>query len=167
MVAAVSSIVTDNVTTHHATCLVIDLIATIPCIAKVPNTLRELALQLLHKIPSVYIYQTVYDACDTYSGRSIKSSEHKIKGRKETFTIRSRYIRIPPDFMNFLNDGISKEQLLEHIEDVSKGEATLLGSRVVYFARQNTVVRLKSQRAETIEELTNKSQRSRNENLLS
>ena len=45
MDAALSSIVTDNVNTDHATCLVIDIIATIRCIAKVPNTFRELALQ--------------------------------------------------------------------------------------------------------------------------
>ena len=37
-----SSIVTDNVNTDHATCLVVDLIATIRCIAKVSNTFREL-----------------------------------------------------------------------------------------------------------------------------
>ena len=57
MDAALSSIVTDNVNTDHATCLVIDIIATIRCIAKVPNTFRELVLQLLHQIPSMY--QTV------------------------------------------------------------------------------------------------------------
>ena len=63
MDAALSSIVTDNVNTDHATCLVIDLIATICCIAKVPNKFRELALQLLHQIP--LMYQAVYVACDT------------------------------------------------------------------------------------------------------
>ena len=47
--AALSSVVADNVNTDHATCLVIDLIATIHCIAKVLNTFRELALQLLHR----------------------------------------------------------------------------------------------------------------------
>ena len=51
MDAVLSSIVTDNVNTSHATCLVIDLIATIHCIAEVPNSFRELALQLLHQIP--------------------------------------------------------------------------------------------------------------------
>ena len=64
MDAALSSVVTDSVNTDHATCLVIDLIATIRCIAKVPNTFRELALQLLHQVPSVY--QRVYASCDTY-----------------------------------------------------------------------------------------------------
>ena len=62
--AVLSSVVTDNVNTDHATYLVIDLIATIRCIAKVPNTFRELALQLLHQIPSTY--QTVYAACDIF-----------------------------------------------------------------------------------------------------
>ena len=94
--AALSSIVTDNVNTDHAACLVIDLIATIRCIAKVPNTFRELALQLLHQIPSMY--QTVYAACDTYLERSIKSSDREIRGQAETFVIRSPDIRIPPDF---------------------------------------------------------------------
>ena len=50
MDAALSSVVTDNVNTDHATCLVIDITATIRCIAKVPNTFRELTLQLLHQI---------------------------------------------------------------------------------------------------------------------
>ena len=75
------------VNTDHATCLVIDIIATIRCIAKVPNTFRELALQLLHQIPSMY--QTVYAACDTYLERSIKSSDHEKRGQAETFVIRS------------------------------------------------------------------------------
>ena len=72
MDAALSSIVTDNVNTDHATCSVIDIIATICCIAKVPSTFRELALQLLHQIPSMY--QTAYAACDTYLERSRKTS---------------------------------------------------------------------------------------------
>ena len=38
MDAALSSVVTDNVNTDHATSLVINLTATIRCIAKVPNT---------------------------------------------------------------------------------------------------------------------------------
>ena len=96
MDAALNSVVTDNVNTDHTTCLVIDLIATIRYIAKVPNTFRELALQLLHQIPSMY--QTVFAACDTYLERSIKSSEHEIKGQTETFVVRSPDIRIPPDF---------------------------------------------------------------------
>ena len=96
MDAALSSVVTDNVNTDHAACLVIDPIATICCIAKVPNSFRELALQLLHHIPSKY--QTVYAACDTYLERSIKSSERGIRGQAETFVIRSPDIRIPPDF---------------------------------------------------------------------
>ena len=67
MDAVLSSIVTDNVNNDHATCLLIDLIATIHCIANVPNTFREPALQLLHHIPSMY--QRVYAACDTYLER--------------------------------------------------------------------------------------------------
>ena len=89
MDAALNSVVTDNVNTDNATCLVFDLIATIRCIAKVPNTFRELALQM---------YQTVYAACDTYSERSIKRSEREIKGQPEIFVIPSPDIRIPPDF---------------------------------------------------------------------
>ena len=107
MYAAFSSVVTDNVNTDHATRLGIDLIATIRCIAKVPNTFRELALQLLHQIPSTY--QTVYAACDTHLERSIKSSELEIGGQAETFVIRSPDIRIPPDLKNFLNNGTNKE----------------------------------------------------------
>ena len=85
MDAALSSVITDNVNTDHATSLVINLIATIRCIAKVPNTFREIALQLLHQIPSTY--QTVYAACDTYLERSIKSSKREIRGQAETFVI--------------------------------------------------------------------------------
>ena len=51
MDAALSLIVTDNLNTDHTKCLVIDLIVTIRCIAKVPNTFRKLAFQLLHQIP--------------------------------------------------------------------------------------------------------------------
>ena len=151
MDATFSSVGTDNVNTDHSTCLVIDLIATIRCIAKVPNTFGELAFQLLHQIKSMY--QTVYAACDTYLQRSIKSSEREIRGQAETLVIRSPNIRIPPDFNNFLNNGTNKERLLELIEDVWKGEAAALGNRVLYFARQCTCVRLTSQRVETIEEL--------------
>ena len=136
MDAALSSIVTDNVNTDHATCLVIDLIATIRSIAKVSNTFRELALQLLHQILSMY--QTVYAASDTYLERSIKSSECEIRGQAETFVIRNPDIRIPPVFKKFLNNGTNKERLLELIEDVWKGDAAALGNRVVYFARQCT-----------------------------
>ena len=96
MDAAFSSIVTDNVNIDHATCLVIYLIATICCIAKVSNTFREPVLQLLHQIPSMY--QTVYAACDTYLERLIKNSEREIRGQAETFVIQSPDIRIPPDF---------------------------------------------------------------------
>ena len=72
---------------------------------------------------------------------------------KRTGRNKSPDIRIPPDFKNFLDNGTNKERLLELIEDVWKGEAAALGSRVVYFARQCTCVRLTSQRVETIEEL--------------
>ena len=112
--------------TDHATCFVIDLIATICRIAKAPNTFRELALQLLYQVPSMY--QTVYAACDTYLERSIKSPEREIKGQAEIFVIRSPDISIPSDFKNFLDNGTNKERLLELIEDVWKGEAAAVGN---------------------------------------
>ena len=146
MDAALSSIVTDNVNTDHATYLVIDIIATIRCIAKVPNTFRELALQL-HQIPSMY--QTVYAACDTYLERSIKSSEREIRGQAETFVIRSPDIRIPPDFKNFLNNGTNKERLLELTEHVWKGEAAALGNRVVYLVETIEELRTNHEEADT------------------
>ena len=113
----------------------------------------------------MYICPTVYDACDVYSGRPIKSSEREIKGQAESFVIRSPYIRIPPDFKNFLKNGTNKTRLLEHTEDVWKGGAAALGSRVVYFGKQSTRGRLKHHRLETTEKLTNKSRRSRHKNL--
>ena len=89
----------------------------------------------------------------TYLERSMKSSEHEIRGQAETFVIRSPDIRIPPDFKNFLDNGSNKERFLKLIEDVWKREAAALGNRVVYFVRQCTCVRLTSQKVETIEEL--------------
>ena len=52
---------------------ILDIAAIIRSLVKVPNTFKDVALQLLSDIPMRY--NIVYVACDTYKDQSIKNSE--------------------------------------------------------------------------------------------
>ena len=52
---------------------ILDIATIIRSLVKVPNTFKDVALQLLSDIPMRY--NIVYVACDTYKDQSIKNSE--------------------------------------------------------------------------------------------
>ena len=62
---------------------ILDHVASIRTIVKVPNTFEDLALILLNGIPKMY--QIIYIACDTYRRNSIKRSERLLRGYSEKF----------------------------------------------------------------------------------
>ena len=59
----------------------------------IPDTFKDLALQLLCDIPNQY--NTIYIACDTYKHRSIKSGERSLRGDSDRLVIHSGEVRIP------------------------------------------------------------------------
>ena len=111
---------------------ILDLAAIIGSVSKVPDTFRDLALQMLCDIPKHY--STIYIACDTYKDRSIKNIECFLRGESEKCVIRSTEVRIPPDFKTFPNNGDNKKQMFELIEEVWIEHGGQLGEHVVYFA---------------------------------
>ena len=86
---------------------ILDLSANIPSVGNIPDTFKDLALQLLCDISEKY--NTIYIACDTYRNRSVKSDEHSLRGDSDTFVTRSGGVRIPADFKTFLTNGDNKK----------------------------------------------------------
>ena len=149
--AAISSTIFEDESIENPTCHILDLIATIRCVVKVPDTFRALAEKLFQELPRNC--KIVYVACDTYAAWSIKSAERKLRGQGEEFVIRNPDIRIPPDFKQFLSNGNNKERLFELIEDVWKDKTENLENRVVYFARKSTCMKISAQGIEDVPEL--------------
>ena len=95
---------------------ILDLAAYIRSMVKIPNTSKDLALQILRDIPRKY--SIIYIACDTYGDRSIKNSERGLRGNSDKFVIRSGDVRVPSDFNKFLRNGDNKERMFQLIEEV-------------------------------------------------
>ena len=93
---------------------ILDLAANIRSMGNMPDTFKDLALQLLCDIPKQY--NTIYIACDTYKNRSIKSGERSLRGNSDRFVIHSGEMCI----LAFLTNGDNKEQMFEVIEEVRK-----------------------------------------------
>jgi hypothetical protein len=119
---------------------ILDLAAIIRSMVKIPNTFKDLALQLFSDVPRQY--NVVYVACDTYKIRSIKNSERSLRGDSDKFVIRSENVRVPADFKKFLANGDNKERLFELIEKVWVDNKNHLGERVVYFARGDACLKI-------------------------
>ena len=84
--AALSSVIAENDGVDNVTCYVVDLVASIRCISKIPDTFRELAVRLRQDLPRKY--STFYAACDCYAERSIKGCERRLRGQSERFVIK-------------------------------------------------------------------------------
>ena len=112
---------------------ILDLAAAIRSTVAIPDTFRDLSLQILSQLPKNY--ETIYVACDTYQEKSIKNSERSVRGVSDKMVIRSPEMRTPADFKKFLNNGDNKERLFEIIEEVWIQNKHLFGERIVYFAR--------------------------------
>ena len=106
--AALSSVIAGDDKVDNVTCYIVDLVAAIWCLNKVPDTFRELAFRLCQDLPRKY--NIFYVACDCYSERSIKGCEWRLRGQSERFVIKNADICTPPDFKNFMNNGINKER---------------------------------------------------------
>ena len=70
--------VVDNVT-----CYVLDLVAAITSINRIPDMFRQLAVKLCEDLPRKY--SKFYVACDCCTERSIKGCERQLKGQSEKF----------------------------------------------------------------------------------
>ena len=130
---------------------VIDLMALIRSMVKLPNTFQDLALQILSNISNRY--HVIYFACETYRNRSIKNSERLVRGTSDKFIIRNGGIRLPSDFKRFLGNGDNKERLFEVIEEVLIDNRDLIGERVVYFARGSHCLKITREESSEIPEL--------------
>ena len=128
---------------------ILDLAAIIHSISKVPDTFRDLALQIVSRTLQYHIYI----ACDTYKDRSIKNIERLLRGESDKFVIRSAEMRIPPHFKTFLNNGDNKERMFELIEEVWIEHGGQLGERVVYFARGGKCKKISNSGSADVEEL--------------
>lgn len=146
-----SSVISEDYGFENVNCYVIDLVAAIRCINKIPNTFRELAVMLRQELPRKY--STFYVACDCYHERSIKGCERQLRGQSKKFVIRNPDIRTPPDFKNSLNNGVNKERLFELIEEVWSENARDLGEKVIFFARKDGCVKMSREGTQRIHEL--------------
>ena len=149
--AALSSVIAENDVVDNVTCYVVDLVAAIRCINKIPDTFRQLAVKLRQDLPRKY--SKFYVACDSYTERSIKGCERRLRGQSERFVIRNPDIRTPPDFKNFMNNGVNKERLFELIEEVWIENAYDLGDKVIFFARKNVCVKMSREGTERVLDL--------------
>ena len=109
--AALASKVTDIEYVDDTTCYVVDLVAIIRSMIRIPGTFKELAMKLLNEIPRQYNH--VYIACDTYSDGSIKNAKRALRGEGDHFFIKSQDIKISHNFVAFLSNGQNKERLFE------------------------------------------------------
>ena len=114
---------------------ILDLAAAICSTVAIPDTFRDLSLQILSQLPKNY--ETIYVACDTYQEKSIKNSERSVRGVSDKMVIRSPEMRTPADFKKFLNNGDNKERLFEIMEEVWTQNKHLFGERIVYFAHSS------------------------------
>ena len=134
---------------------ILDLAAVLQSTTKVPNTVEDLAMQILmqilRQVPQTY--DIVYIACNTYRDESIKSEERKGRGESDRLLMKSTKVRIPSDFQKFLCNGDNKERLFELIESVWVDQKVLIGDRIVYFARGESCLKITSERSEDIPEL--------------
>ena len=112
---------------------VLDLVAQLRSMTKLPDTFEELAIKIYSDIPTDY--KTIYIACDTYRDISIKAHERKGRGESQKLLIRSDQVRTPADFQLFLCNGDNKERLFELIEETWIRKKEMLERRVIYFAR--------------------------------
>ncbi len=140
---ALESIMSDEESPENASCYIIDLAASLRSIVNMPDTFRELAQKILREIPRQY--QQIYVACDSYAASSIKGSERDLRGNAEEFVIRNADIRIPANLKNFMSNGKNKERLFELIEHVWVEGASSLNNRTIYFARNNSCIKISSQ----------------------
>jgi len=127
---------------------VIDLIAYLRSLVNVPDTFRLLARRIMADIPTRY--KVVYFACDTYNAHSIKQAEQTARGQSDEYILRTPDIRIPAAFGQFMCNGGNKERMMELIEQVLCEEESLIGDRVVYYARGNLCMKITSHCSEEI-----------------
>ena len=146
--AVLSSVIAENDVVDNVTCYVVDLVAAIRCINKIPGTFRQLAVKLRQDLPRKY--SKFYVACDCYTERSITGYKRRLRGQSERFVIRNPDIRIFPDFKNFMNNGVNKERLFELIEEVWMENADHLGDKVIFFARKNVCVKMSREGTERV-----------------
>ena len=130
---------------------VLDMVAMLRSLVKVPDTFEALAVKIIEDIPSCY--NLIYITCDTYRDISLKSLERKSRGSSPNFLIRSAQVRIPADFQSFLCNGDNKERLFCLIESTWTEKRYLLGNRVIYFARSESCLKISNEGTEVITEL--------------
>ena len=64
---------------------ILDLAAAIRSTVAIPDTFRDLSLQILSQLPKNY--ETIYVACDTYQEKSIKNSKGSVRGVSDKMVI--------------------------------------------------------------------------------
>ena len=100
---ALSSLAEDNseiLPEQRESQVILDLAAIVCSVVKIPNTLRDLALQLLFlssTIPSIHI------ACDKYKSFSFKSDKRSLEV-SDKFVICGGEVGIPSDLKKRLSD---------------------------------------------------------------
>ena len=82
-------------------------------------------------------YTTIYNACDTYSRKSIKGGEREARGESERYVLASPDMKVPYDFDKFLNNGENEESLFNLIEQAIEEGREDLGERVIFFSNKS------------------------------
>ena len=103
-----------DVDTPDKVCI-LDRVVALRSTVAIPDTFKELSLDTLAQLPNYF--ETIYVACDTYQGNSIKNIKRGIRGESDRMVIRSSEMRTPADFKTFLNNGDNEECLFEIIKE--------------------------------------------------
>ena len=101
---------------QDVTAYIVDLMALVRVQRSTPNTYEELAMQIVHSIPSGYKH--VHIVADTYRPHSIKDPERLKRGCTDKVIVHSAAAKLPRNFAEFLHNGENKTRLINLIQGV-------------------------------------------------
>ena len=116
--------------------LIVDLMALIQTMTKIPATYEEFTIHLFKMIPSGY--RRVDIVADSYIENSIKEAERTKRGTSQKVIIQSSKSKVPRQFHSFLQNSENKTRLISLIKEVVKRRKSeilkLLKSHCIYFS---------------------------------
>ena len=140
----------------QGTVYIVDLMALIRMITRVPETYADLANNLFETLPKGY--HRIDIIADTYKKNSLKCSERDSRGISEKVMVRSASSRIPRNFSDFLKNGENKTRLIEIIKDElirnSREVLATLLCTTIYFSLDMVCYKITSQSVTEVPQLS-------------
>ena len=101
------------------------------------ETVRDLAWRILKIIPQQY--RTIFLACDSYKGNSIKNVERIGRDSGLKYLLKSPDMIMLSEFSIYVKNGENKTTLLNLIKQVYVEDKTKLQDKVIYFSAEKSV----------------------------